>query len=93
MNEIEEAVLETVSEKYLMPKASDTGPPIGILHRNRKGAAIISPLTAHTAVRSATSRMTDGIRSGFARLFADGSPMTRVRLPMLPMLPKPLDPT
>jgi hypothetical protein len=31
MNEIEEAVLETVSEKYLMPKASDTGPPIGIL--------------------------------------------------------------
>jgi hypothetical protein len=45
MNEIEEAVLETVSEKYLMPKASDTGPPIGILHRNRKGAAIISPLT------------------------------------------------
>jgi hypothetical protein len=48
MNEIEEAVLETVSEKYLMPKASDTGLPIGILHRNHKGAAIISPLTART---------------------------------------------
>jgi hypothetical protein len=73
MNEIEEAVLETVSEKYLTPKASDTGPLIGILHRNRKGAAIISPLTARTTVRSATSRMTDGIRLGFARLFADDS--------------------
>jgi hypothetical protein len=36
MNEIEEAVLETVSEKYLTPKASDTGLPIGILHHNRK---------------------------------------------------------
>jgi hypothetical protein len=71
MNETEEAVLETVSEKYLTPKASDTGPPIGILHRNRKGDAIISPLTARTAVRSAASRMMDGIRSGFARLFAD----------------------
>jgi hypothetical protein len=45
MNEIEEAVLETVSEKYLMLKASDTGLPIGILHCNSKGAAIISPLT------------------------------------------------
>ncbi len=50
MNEIEEAVLETISEKYLMPKASNTGPLIGILHRNRKGAAIISPLMARTTV-------------------------------------------
>jgi hypothetical protein len=73
MNEIEEAVLETVSEKYLTPKASNTGPPIGILHCNRKEAAIISPLTARTAVRSAASRMMDGVRSGFARLFADDS--------------------
>jgi hypothetical protein len=73
MNEIEEVVLETVSEKYLMPKASDTGPPIGILHHNRKGAAIISPLMACTTVGSAASRMTDGIRLGFARLFANDS--------------------
>jgi hypothetical protein len=73
MNEIEEAVLETVSGKYLTPKASDTGPPIGILHRNRKGAAIVSPLTVRTTVRSAASRMMDGIRLGFARLFADDS--------------------
>ena len=73
MNEIEEAVLETVSEKYLTPKASDTGLPIGILHRNCKGAAIISPLMVCTTVQSATSRMTDGIQSGFARLFADDS--------------------
>ncbi len=50
MNEIKEVVLKTVSEKYLMPKASNTGPPIGILHRNRKGAAIISPLMARTTV-------------------------------------------
>jgi hypothetical protein len=50
MNEIEEAVLETDFEKYLMPKASNTGQPIGILHRNRKGAAIVSSLTVHTAV-------------------------------------------
>jgi hypothetical protein len=56
MNEIEEAVLETVPEKYLMLKASNTGLPIGILHRNRKGAAIISPLTARTTVRSGTLR-------------------------------------
>jgi hypothetical protein len=66
MNKLEEAVLETVSEKYLMLKASDTGPPIGILHRNCKGAAIISPLMVRITVRSATSRMMDGIRSGFA---------------------------
>jgi hypothetical protein len=66
MNEIEEAVLETVREKYLMQRVSDTGPLIGILHRNCKGATIISPLTVHTTVCSAASRMMDGIRSGFA---------------------------
>jgi hypothetical protein len=61
MNEIEEAVLETVPEKYLMPRASDPGPPIGTLHCNCKGAAIISPLAACTSVCSAASRMMDGI--------------------------------
>jgi hypothetical protein len=71
MNEIEEAVLETVPEEYLTPRASDPGRPIGILHRNCKGAAMISPLMARTTVCSAASRMMDGIQSGFTRLFVD----------------------
>jgi hypothetical protein len=61
MNEIKEVVLETVPEEYLTPRASNPGLPIGILHRNRKGATIISPLTVRTTVRSAAYRMTDGI--------------------------------